>query len=225
MIHSRLVCALVGLLIATIELTAACTTPQNLTAATSPSNVVGYQRPPTARWTDHWNPTPAVDLMSADGTFIRAFIEAQDVAVFSGRPASYPGYINADHVPHNPYFYGISPTDLTTGFSSHSIIRLDNTGPDTYTATLCRRQSVNPLNKESLSVDIEWLTYHHQGASPPSNQHGPRNAPSNNVFGGWYATKHDFDYTTPKHDVCADTPIDRGHTPTPGWPTTTTGDL
>ncbi|MCM3896774.1 hypothetical protein ND991_16330 [Gordonia sputi] len=163
----------------------ACATTQPATTAISPSRNPGYQRPASVQWTEHWNPTPAVDLTSPDGTFIRAFIEAQDVAMHSGRPASYPGYVNADRVPHNLFYYGISPTDLTTGFSSHSIIRLDNTGPDTYIATVCRRESVNSLNKEALTVNIEWLTYHHHGTPPPANQRGPRNAPPDNVFGDW----------------------------------------
>jgi len=205
----------------------ACTTTQPATTPISPSRDPGYQRPANVQWTDHWNPTPAVDLISADGTFIRAFIEAQDVAVLSGRAAagSYPGFTDADHVPHHSRYYDSFPTPAYTGFSSHTIIRLDNTGPDTYIATVCRRESVNPLNEESLNVDIEWLTYHHPDPPPPANQRGPRNAPPDNVFGGWYATQYDVDFTTPKHDLCTDTPINRGHTPTPGWPTTTTGDL
>ncbi|MFF0707509.1 MULTISPECIES: hypothetical protein [Gordonia] len=164
--------------------------------------------------------------MSAHGTFVRAFIEAETIAVLSGSAAtgSYPGFAAANRTGRIPKYYSHGmPMWIYTGFSSHSVIRLDNTGPDTYTATVCTRESVNPLNKESVHFQTTWLTYHRHGTPPPPNQHGPRNAPSGDIFGDWYATKYVWDHN-PEQTLCKDTPIDRSHTPTPGWPTTT-GDL
>jgi len=54
--------------------------------------------PAGIHYVDHWVSTPAVDLMNPDGTFIRAFAEADDVRIFNidGKKRSYPGFVGAD---------------------------------------------------------------------------------------------------------------------------------
>src|SRR5215813_6110601 len=70
------------------------TQSDNIAPTTVPAKV-GYQMPAGIHYVDHWVSTPAIDLMSPDGTFIRAFAEADDVRIFNidGKKGSYPGFV------------------------------------------------------------------------------------------------------------------------------------
>ena len=69
--------------------------------ATAPSSTTtvpaGYQVPRNVMFSEHWATTPAVDLMSPEGTYLRAYIEADHVADYNVDRAdgSYPGFAKA----------------------------------------------------------------------------------------------------------------------------------
>lgn len=78
-------------------------------------------------YTDHWVPTPAVNLTSPDGTFIRAFVEGNAVRQFNidMKQRSYPGYAAADRTSNRAGGDG----QPFCGYSIHWINRLTAT-PD-----------------------------------------------------------------------------------------------
>ncbi len=203
---------------------AACASPSDPTVTSSqvsPSRVTdGYQRPPNVAWTNNWNPSPATDLMSADATFLRAYEEAQDIAIMSGYTASgaYPGFATADRSDKNPRLYVGGPNPgIYRGFATRTVLSLTDVTPETRTATICVALSINPINKLSLSYGIDTVTYRHTGTPPPTNQHGIRQAPTGNVFGDWYATDDDIGVSN-SDPTCTHEPVNQQATPTPGWP-------
>ncbi|MGK2260438.1 hypothetical protein [Gordonia polyisoprenivorans] len=214
---------LTALSLSAAVLSACATTPSRNTHAssttTSPQSADGYQRPPNVAWTENWNPSPATDLMSADATFLRAYEEAQDIAIMSGYTASgaYPGFATADRSKKNPRLYVGGPNPgIYRGFATRTVLSLTDVTPETRTATICVALSINPINKLSISYGIDTVTYRHTRTPPPTNQHGTRQAPTGNVFGDWYAT--DDIGVSNSDPTCTHEPVNQQATPTPGWP-------
>lgn len=184
-----------------------------------------YQAPSSAQYVDRWLPTPAVDLMSADGTFIRAFVEASTVAFFNRDKdaGSYPGYVRANRTL-------AASSDQNTTFHTRWIVSIQSLPNNWVIATLCTYGSMTTTGPHPRGFRTK-MKYHRVGTTPPTQQQGTAAVPRFSVFGDWYATYFSYGssviYPDPQLDVdpFLPCPIPRGPAsespvPTPGWPQT-----
>ncbi len=202
--------------ISAMLLTSCTHTPESHIPASTPEVPPAYQIPKNIHYSDHWAPTPPVDLMSADGTFIRAFAEADDVRLYNNNAAkgSYPGFDHANQTSRNNIGGGSDEYGFTTRWVHDFTANPDSTA----TATVCSYVSINPQNDFLPFLLADVLTYHRKGQGPPANQKGPGRAPAVSVFGDWYATSYESMRDSPNPCSSDQPPIDKGADSTPGWP-------
>lgn len=167
--------------------------------------------------TNRWIDNPSIDLMSPEGTFIRAAVEsfrAINIAVVlhDGWEAinqiGYPGFAHA--------FNNIRPADnfvnsaragaTVAGTDYFEVVELTRDG-DMYTVGYCEYNSLvaqrfysGPYESRGSRVFAtgHWLTFGpdpklagEQQHSPPSGQKGAARRPTDNVFGTWVITGRD----------------------------------
>lgn len=192
----------------------------------SPSTHSGYQVRDGIHFSEHWAQTPVVDLMSADGTFIRAFAESRTLQNFSGpgEPdgpdgGQYPGYARANQTRNSD---GGGWFDAVYGYTTRWIMSFEEAPDNTATVVVCSYVSINPTNEDSPMISGLTLRYHRTGTPPPLNQKGPARAPAAPVFGDWYATTYGYageDNHTADARCFKDRPaVNKSPVPTPGWP-------
>lgn len=157
--------------------------------------------------TTRWIPNQAVDLMSSEGTFIRAATESFSAAqTTTGDPTTalraggYPGF---EHALNNSQkvdevFGTTQSRGISVGTDYREVVSLTKQG-DRFKAGVCRyySQSANQTpdgryKSDALVSSGVWLTFGpdpklgpQEQHSPPSNQKGAANRPSDNVFGSW----------------------------------------
>ncbi|RIR80302.1 hypothetical protein D2E65_00040 [Mycobacteroides abscessus] len=174
--------------------------------------------PDLVQFSEHWTPTGAVDLMSPDGTFIRAFIESAIVKDFSrSEDHPYPGYDQANRTNRQD----ISAYNANYGYTARRVLSLEEHPDNTVAAFICSYVSINPTNKDSPATSGLTLRYHRTGTPPPANQKGPARAPTVSVFGDWYATFYGYDgdsHTADNRCIEYQPIIDKSPVSTPGWP-------
>lgn len=171
----------------------------------------------TIRWT-----TPEEELLTADGTFVRAFWESFFRASLApgGAIAAYPGYdeVNRGAVSRPPKT-AVSDQEYRTIFLGLGGV---TTLPDgTARATLC-----SSSDRGGRAGGYSFLDFVRDGAQPPAGQSGSAQVPNTNVFGGWYAVRVSNASADPAaQQACAGTrptnPVERGQDPLPaypGWP-------
>lgn len=158
-----------------------------------------------------WIPSPNLDLMSAEGTFVRAITESEDSARLSnqnGRAAlADKGYPGIEHAENNVFgkgdlgYLGGDPSQpVVVGTAYYEVVDFSRNG-NRYTATVCD-YSGQTAQKEhdgkygsrgstptgSASVYVfgpdPALPSPDQHA-PPARQRGPAKRPTDNVFGTW----------------------------------------
>lgn len=162
--------------------------------------------------TVRWIPNPAADLMSPEGTFIRAATESWAAAQSTTgaplealRASGFPGY---EHAFNNAWaaeeVFGGRNDPITVGTEYWEIVELHRDG-DMYTAGVCHyfSQAADQLPdgggyKSGGSSDIgvgQWITFgpdpklaSGKQYSPSRNQKGPASRPADNVFGTWVIT-------------------------------------
>jgi hypothetical protein len=102
----------------------------------------GYQMPANIRYVDHWVQTPAADLMSADGTFIRPFAEANEVRIFNpdAKKGSYPGFSKADRTEKGSGGGG----DDVSGYALRWVINFAVLPDGSASAEVCEISSITP---------------------------------------------------------------------------------
>lgn len=208
-----------GFVIAIFPVIAACGTNQNQAPQSAPLPTTSLAQPTnnaefTIRWT---SPTP--QLMTPDGTFIRAFEESETIGELGGGSKStYPGFSSANRGAINP---GAFNTDLQLGAPAayFGLGGLEELSDGRTRATICYWDS---------GTQGRWyfLYYHRAGTPPPANQSGSARRPSDNVFGDWYATGEESappdsgaaeqcQHTAPANPSKAGQP---SPPPSPGWP-------
>jgi hypothetical protein len=202
-------------------LAAACSPGASTPQSTSPTDTSGYHVPDNVQYVDHWVPTSAVDLMSSDGTFIRAFAEADVLRIFNAddKKGSYPGFVQADRTKS---FSGGSGMPVS-GFAVHWVLQFSSQPDGTATADVCEISSITPDGPSPDPDVLKYtLTYHKTGEAPPANQQGPARAPATSVFGGWYATDYSGQSPATKQylEPCLQSKPTVGPNPdnSPGWP-------
>ncbi|MHA7651176.1 hypothetical protein ACX9NE_20385 [Mycobacterium sp. ML4] len=205
--------------VALVLLAAGCghTAPPGASTNT-PSTASGYELPATIHYSNHWIGTPAVDLMSADGTFIRAFAEGIDVRLFNinAGEGSYPGFVHANQT-HRSNFG--SKRDAT-GYVSRWVLSFAVQPDDSVVADVCNSGSITLDGSDAPDVALAELRYVRVGKAPPVNQQGPAPAPAVSVFGDWYATFYLYpgDRYDPSPCFPSQPPLDKSPVSTPGWP-------
>jgi hypothetical protein len=182
----------------------------------------GYQVPGNVMFSEHWVATPAVDLMSREGTYLRAFTEADHVADFNTETAkgSYPGFARA--VPHHSYDWAGTGFPAK-GFHTNWVRELTVADDGSAVAVVCYAAGVtiNGSFPDNYSFFKQVITFQRTGAPPPVNQKGPARAPLVSVFGDWHTTEFNKKYP-PMDPDCATNPppVDKSPVSTPGWPAT-----
>jgi hypothetical protein len=175
--------------------------------------------PDYVRYVDHWVPTPALDLMSPDGTFIRAFAEADELRIFNMHEAkgSYPGFAEASRIKHVTGGSGMP----ASGFAVRWVLDFAVQPDGTATANVCEISAISPDGPPpNPSILKSTMTYHRTGAPPPSDQFGPARAPASSVFGEWYASSYGGPIDGAAVAPCLQSKPDVGANPdnSPGWP-------
>lgn len=206
---------------------AGCVDPHKPTDATPISTSPAlYRLPDNVQYSEHWASTPALDLMSPDGTFVRAFVEADRLQIHNSDEVkgSYPGYARADR-PVNDNMGGTGRPQV--GYANNWVLDFTVNPDNTATADVCVTESINSAGTDAEGGAVKTLHYRRDGQSPPANQRGPNRAPQVSVFGDWKAVSYDLTrrYLTPDGhwDIrpCFwenKMSNDKSVVPVPGWP-------
>jgi hypothetical protein len=212
----------VAITIVLVALLAGCsgTQPKGSGSAPETSAPSGYQLPTNVHYTNHWLPTPAVDLMSTDGTFIRAFAEADTLRLFNidEKKGSYPGFAKADGTQNRLSGGGGD----WYGYAVHWIVSLGTQPDGSAAARVCEATSITPDGTIHEGLSSKTLVYRREGIAPPANQHGPAPAPAVSVFGDWYATTYGAAYPITAETLAqcqqSKPTTDQNTDNSPGWP-------
>lgn len=174
---------------------------------------------PAAERSTRWIASPALNLMSPEGTFVRAFVESMDAATGSAEHRGtdaflndgYPGFLHAFNNVLSTETYGGNEPDLGrwgAGTYYYEVVDLRHEGTN-ITAGICKyismlawRPGGGDMYRSAGSAAFgqgRWLTFGpdpaisaDQQRSPKVEQRGPATKPNDNVFGTWIATKFDY---------------------------------
>ncbi|GLE59675.1 hypothetical protein [Mycobacteroides chelonae] len=189
--------------------------------------------------TVRWIPNPAVDLMSPEGTFIRAAAESwyqvwnsRREGVEAIREYTYPGFEHAFNNSRESAVGGVNITRPIIGTEYFEVVNFHREG-DHFIVDVCRygSQTASQTDDGKYSSDGAG-NYVHGGDSftfgpdptlrpaqqhaPPARQKGSANRPTDNVFGTWVLTeigiRKSMD-TAARNDFAA-----RCNRPAPGTP-------
>lgn len=181
--------------------------PSSMPTATlnqpSPDSILQY--------TNRWIENPSIDLMSPEGTFVRAAMESLDrvgVGAVSGEEAiadaGYPGFLHAFNAVRDPeeWVGNRGPINDQVGTRYWEVVELRREG-DFFRTGVCSYGSAIAVKtqdgyRSSGSKPIgsaTWITFGQdpalapdKQAVPPSSQRGPERAPVLDVFGSWVLT-------------------------------------
>lgn len=162
--------------------------------------------------TTRWISNPSVDLMSPEGTFIRAATESWDqiwasrkVSIDAIRDRAYPGFEHAFNNSREGAFGGVNITHRIVGTQYFEVVNFQREG-DHFIADVCRYGSQVASQTDSgmytsggpnryLASGDSFVfgpdpTLRPEQQHPPlAHQKGPANRPSDNVFGTWVLTQ------------------------------------
>ncbi|MEC4840564.1 hypothetical protein R2360_13855 [Mycobacteroides chelonae] len=165
------------------------------------------------RVTNRWIPNDSVDLMSPEGTFLRAAAESWNLifttwknGVQAIRERGYPGLEGAFNNNYNDFsFGGVAITKLVVGTQYYEVVNFQRVG-NQFVADVCHYSSQigsqtddgnftsgGRIDQSSGANSFVFgpnpnLTPEQQRA-PLSHQRGPANRPTDNVFGTWVLTE------------------------------------
>lgn len=213
----------VPVLVTSLLLTICSCTPALEKPADPTPTSLPYQLPKNIQWSEHWVTTSAVDLMSPDGTFIRAYTEADEVrtAVNHGGWGSYPGFATAAG---NAGLLSGQASGDQFGYATRWIHSLTESPNNSVTAVICALSTINatPQKQPAPYLIMLTLTYQRTANPPPRNQRGTQRAPATSVFGSWIATDYKLEHADNGRVLgpCLSDqpPIESGPVSTPGWP-------
>lgn len=173
------------------------------TSATSGADR-GRDLPPGFDVTFRWTADDQFDPLSAEGTFVRAYVESFVIAN-SGQSMSwaFPGFLEASPQGIEKEVLEVSSevaTNQLIGTSVFSALSRKNRGQLTR-VVLCEFGFKSSLDYTSHGSfwrtypRYSWATvieFTRSGKEPPARQRGDARRPSDNVFGDWKVT--DFEY-------------------------------
>lgn len=187
--------------------------------STTPTTSASDSSVRSVRWT-----TPAADLDTSDGTFVRAFMESFWLGIIGSDNIAntYPGFLDANHGAVRPKPEGLLGEiarryhTIFLGLGGITLL------PDgTARATIC-----SWVDQGGRSGGDDFLDFRREGPPPPIKQSGPARRPVGDVFGGWYAVGFSSANRDPAvREVCNKTkpanPVEPNADPLPpfpGWP-------
>lgn len=200
-------CSLVVVLAVVV---AGCGVPQNsatdsdVTSTSEPPVVADI--PPNLDISFRWVPANVLDLMSPEGTFVRAYTESFELA-FQGQSAEwgYPGFVDASPKDIDAQVKAVvsnSSTRKVVNTVFYRPLRRVDSGA-TSRLILCRSESLS-IEQRFPSRDSEWRRIgkpwgypvtieftRSANGNPPEKQQGASRAPSKSVFGNWHVTFYD----------------------------------
>lgn len=193
-----------------------CTQPEPSSPNTSPTTSSVPTADDILQYSNRWIQNPTIDLMSPEGTFIRAAVESLDrVGYGRGRgikaiaDAGYPGFAHAFNNVRDPDTFGApgGKDRDQVGTMYWEVVATHRNG-DVITAGVCAYGSMvaakeygggyRSSGRQLPAGSARWITFGPDQAlpgikqvSPPANQRGPRRAPVDNVFGTWVLTGYE----------------------------------
>jgi hypothetical protein len=151
------------------------------------------------RYATVWSAPPAFDLMSPEGTYVRASVESLDVSAVNGRrDAAVPGFwetLRGPAAADADEFFALGPTLPEYGVKRYEVLEHREDGP-AVTVTVCAHgQQVGHRNGGGYEFGVtgaraQVLSFERSGdTAPVSAQRGrqPR-ADHPAVFGTWHTT-------------------------------------
>lgn len=161
-----------------------------------------------------WIANPSLDLMSPEGTFVRAAMESWDASRWSLdkgmdgiNTAGYPGFAHAFNSVMRPDWLAQGAKgDITVGTAYYEVVSFTHAS-DKYTAGVCIYNSLTWTRNlvgnyqrggpKPTGMGV-WLTFGPdpktpaaQQKTPPPQQKGPVRRPTDNVFGTWLILDYD----------------------------------
>lgn len=179
-------------------------TDSDVSRAAAPSEVAGM--PPNLNIAFRWVSGDALDLMNAEGTFVRAYTESFELAS-EGQSAEwgYPGFVEASPADIDEQVKSVMGNSFNRKVVStvfYRPLRRVDSGT-TSRLILCRSESLS-IEQRSPSPDSVWRKIgkpwgytiiieftRSANGRPPAKQEGARRAPSHSVFGNWHVTFYD----------------------------------
>lgn len=161
--------------------------------------------------TTRWIPNPSIDLMSPEGTFLRATAESWKQVFLTGkdgvealRERTYPGFEHAFNNSDNLLFGGTALKRPIVGTDYYEVVNFQRDGTR-FVADVCYYGSLTASQTDDGNYTSGGSKrYVHGGDSfifgpnpalqpnqqhaPPARQRGPANRPAENVFGTWVLT-------------------------------------
>ncbi len=200
--------AFAGLLTLSV-ISTGCTRPEPSTSNSSPTVSNNPSADDILQYSNRWIQNPAMDLMSPEGTFVRAAVESLDrvgygrgTGIAAIADAGYPGFSRAFNNVRDPDTFGLpgGKDQDEVGTMYWEVVATRRQG-DLITAGVCGYGSMTAgkvyggyrsSGRQLPAGSARWLTFGPDHAlpgieqiSPPPNQRGPRRTPVDNVFGTW----------------------------------------
>jgi hypothetical protein len=160
-----------------------------------------------------WSDPAGLDLMSAEGTYVRASIESLDISAVNGiADTAPPGFwdsLTGAAKAEAEDFFNMGPAQPEYGVKRYEVLNAVDDGRST-TVTVCSyNQQVGHQGIDQGTYEFggtgpfsSVITFEKVGASPTANQKGPETFPLSRVFGGWRTTGWAIGYF-PEGDPCA----------------------
>ncbi|SDU52570.1 hypothetical protein SAMN04488548_1341841 [Gordonia westfalica] len=219
--HRRRIVAMIAALAAGLGSAACSGAPEP--AGPAPVAAQDAHLPPGFDTTFRWSSTPVLDPQSAEGTFVRAYVESFELAnAGSSVEWGYPGFADASPsnidqmvtaYPSEVTEAGVSEARRQVGTAFYTgLRRVDDV--DWTRIVLCRQgyRSVERDGSWAIGYDTSRpveIDIRRTGDRPPAAPRGGQRTPEADVFGGWYTSRYDFAalYPTPTADqkACAAT--------------------
>lgn len=170
------------------------------------------------QYTIVWSDPAGLDLMSPEGTYVRASIESLDVSAVNGNAnAAAPGFwdtLTGTAKAEAEHFFRMGPAQPEYGIKRYEVLRkVDDR--DSTTVTVCSyNQQVGHQAAAGDTYEFggtgpfsSVITFEKNGGtSPPAHQSGAETFAATPVFGSWRTTSWETGFF-PDGDPCAGRPL------------------
>jgi len=166
------------------------------------------------QYTIVWSDPAGLDLMSAEGTYLRASIESLDASAVNGNAdTAAPGFWNTLTEPAKAEverFFRMGPAQPEFGIKRYEVLRKVDDHQST-TVTVCSyNQQIAHQGTDKATYEFggtgpfgSVVTFEKEGrTSPPADQSGPEMFARTPVFGSWQTTGWEVGFF-PDGDPCA----------------------
>jgi hypothetical protein len=160
-----------------------------------------------------WSDPAGLDLMSPEGTYVRASIESLDASAANGiADAASPGFwdtLTGAAKAEAQRFFEMGPAQPEYGTKRYEVLSAVDKGLST-TVTVCSyNHQVGHQGTDEGTYEFGGtgpfstvITFERAGVAPPANQSGPETFALRPVFGSWRTVRWEMGYF-PHGDPCA----------------------